>query len=150
MAERGSDRNADPTANQAARGERFKALHQQTELFVKPNPWDRGSARMLEAAGFKALATTSAGFAFSMGCGDGGVTLDEKLDHCRDICAATDLPVSADMEDCFAEAPEGVAETVQRAAEMGLVGCSVEDFAREGSARLYDFNLSVERVAAAV
>ena len=141
---------SDATTNQAAKAQAFKALHDASEIFVIPNPWDPGSACMLEAAGFKAQATTSAGYAFSIGLGDGGITLDQKLAHCEAICAATSLPVSADMENCFADDPAGVADTVRRAAATGLVGCSVEDFYREGPPRIYDFDHAVERVAAAV
>jgi 2-methylisocitrate lyase-like PEP mutase family enzyme len=136
--------------SQMAKAEAFKALHEAPEIFVIPNPWDPGSARMLEVAGFKALATTSAGYAFSAGLGDGDITLDQKLAHCEAICASTRLPVSADMENCFADDPAGVAETVHRAAATGLVGCSVEDFARENPPTIYDFDHAVERVAAAV
>lgn len=141
---------SEATANQAAKAATFKALHEAPDVFVIPNPWDPGSTRMLEASGFKALATTSAGFAFSIGVGDGAITLEQKLAHCEAICAATSLPVSADMENCFADDPAGVAETVRRAAATGLVGCSVEDYAREGPPTIYDFDHSVERVAAAV
>lgn len=141
---------SDATHNQAEKALNFKALHDGSEVFVIPNPWDPGSARMLENAGFKALATTSAGYAFSIGLGDGGISLEQKLAHCEQICAATSLPVSADMENCFADDPAGVAETVRRAAATGLVGCSVEDFYREPPPRLYDFDHAVERVAAAV
>jgi 2-methylisocitrate lyase-like PEP mutase family enzyme len=136
--------------SQAEKAETFKALHDAPEVFVIPNPWDPGSARVLEAAGFKALATTSAGYAFSLGLGDGGITLEQKLAHCEAICAATSLPVSADTENCFADDPAGVAETVRRSAATGLVGCSVEDYAREGPPTIYDFDHAVERVAAAV
>ena len=136
--------------SQADKGHAFKALHDGDETFVMPNPWDVGSTRMLEASGFKALATTSAGFAFSMGFADGGITLEQKLAHCETICAATALPVSADMENCFADDPKGVAQVVQRAIATGLAGCSIEDFAREGPPTIYDFDQSVERVAAAV
>lgn len=141
---------SEATANQAAKAATFKALHETPEVFVIPNPWDPGSARMLEASGFKALATTSAGYAFSIGLGDGGITLDQKLAHCEAVCAATSLPVNADMENCFADDPAGVADTVRRAAATGLVSCSVEDFAREGPPTIYDFDHAVERVAAAV
>ena len=136
--------------DQLRRGQEFKALHEGSELFIIPNPWDEGSARYLEAAGFKALATTSAGYANARGRLDGGITLDEKLAHCRDICRATSLPVSADMENCFGDDPETVAQTVRRAAETGLAGCSIEDYSDAGGGRLYDFDHAVERVAAAV
>lgn len=135
---------------QTAKAETFRELHAGPEIFVIPNPWDAGSARMLEAAGFKALATTSAGYAWSMGLTDGGFTLAQKLAHCSAICSATTLPVSADMENCFADDPAGAADVVSRAAETGLVGCSIEDFARDGAPRIYEFDHAVERVAAAV
>ena len=138
------------TANQAKKAAVFKAMHDSSDIFVIPNPWDAGSARMMGNAGFKALATTSAGYAFSIGLGDGGITLEQKLAHCEDVCAATSLPVTADTENCFADDPEGVAETVRRAAATGLVGCSVEDFVREAPPTIYDFDHAVERVAAAV
>jgi 2-methylisocitrate lyase-like PEP mutase family enzyme len=140
----------EPTANQAAKAAVFKALHEAAELFVIPNPWDPGSARLLENEGYKALATTSSGYALSRGLADGGITLDQKLAHCAEICAATSLPVSADMENCFADDAGGVADVVRRAASTGLVGCSVEDFAREGPPTIYEFDHAVERVAAAV
>lgn len=140
----------DAAKSQADKAKRFQELHAGSELFVIPNPWDPGSAKMLEACGFKALATTSAGFAFSIGVGDGGITLDQKLAHCEAICAATSLPVSADMENCFADDLAGVADAVQRAAATGLAGCSIEDFARDGTPRIYEFDHAVERVAAAI
>lgn len=136
--------------DQEQKGEAFKALHEGPELFIIPNPWDEGSARYLEAAGFKALATTSAGYANARGRLDGGLTREEKLAHCRDICNATSLPVSADMENCFGDDPETVAETVRLAAETGLAGCSIEDYSDADGGRLYDFEHAVERVAAAV
>jgi len=136
--------------SQADKARAFKTLHEASETFVMPNPWDAGSTRMLQASGFKALATTSAGFAFSLGVADGGITLEQKLAHCEAICAATSLPVSADMENCFADDPETVANVVRRAIATGLAGCSIEDFAREGPPTIYEFNHSVERVAAAV
>ena len=137
-------------ATQAEKGQAFAGLHSGSDLFVIPNPWDVGSARLLQNAGFKALATTSAGYAYSLGRPDGRVTLEEKLAHCEAICAATDLPVSADTENCFADDPNGVAETIRRAAATGLVGCSVEDYPQEPPPRVYDFDHAVERVAAAV
>jgi 2-methylisocitrate lyase-like PEP mutase family enzyme len=135
---------------QAARGERFKALHERAGAFVIPNPWDMGSARILADAGFEALATTSAGLAFSLGRADGRVTREEKLAHCRQICEATDLPVSADLEKCFADEPAGVAETIRLAAATGLVGGSVEDATGDPAKPIYDFDFAVERVRAAV
>ena len=136
--------------DQLRRAEAFKALHEGPELFIIPNPWDEGAARYLEAAGFKALATTSAGYANARGRPDGGITLDEKLAHCRDICRATSVPVSADMENCFGDDPETVAETVRLAGGTGLAGCSIEDYSDDDGGRLYDFDHAVERVVAAV
>ena len=107
-------------ASQAERGEQFKALHARKGAFIIPNPWDVGTACMLEGMGFEALATTSSGFATALGRFDGQVTRDEKMQHCREICAAVDIPVSADLENCFSDTPEGVAETVRLAAETGL------------------------------
>lgn len=138
------------TADQAQKGEAFRALHEAPELFIIPNPWDEGSARYLEAAGFKALATTSAGYANARGRLDGAVKRAEMLAHCRDICLATSLPVSADLENCFGDDPETVAETIRLAATSGLAGCSVEDYSEADGGRLYDFDHAVERVAAAV
>jgi 2-methylisocitrate lyase-like PEP mutase family enzyme len=135
---------------QAEKGERFRALHERAGAFVIPNPWDMGSARLLAHAGFEALATTSAGYAFSLGRPDGHVTRDEKLAHCHDIAQATDLPVSADLEKCFADDPAGVAETVRLAASTGLVGCSVEDATGDDANPIFAFDLAVERVRAAV
>jgi len=116
---------------------------------VIPNPWDAGSARILAALGFKALATTSSGFALTLGRLDGNVTLDELVGHIRALDEATDLPVSADLEKCFADSPQGVAETVRLAAQAGLVGCSVEDATGNKDKPLFDFDLAVERVSAA-
>lgn len=111
-----------------------------------PNPWDQGSAKILASLGFQALATTSSGFAATLGRFDGSVSLDEALAHAAAIAAATDLPVSADLENCFADDPEGVAHTVRLAAQTGLAGCSIEDYS---GSRLYDFADAVDRVAAA-
>ncbi len=135
---------------QLAKAETFRVLHRPGAPFIIPNPWDVGSARMLAALGAQALATTSAGFAFTLGRPDmGQVSRDEMLTHCQAIVAATPLPVSADLENGFGEAPEVVAETVRMAAETGLVGCTIEDTALPSSAA-YDFDLALERVRAAV
>jgi 2-methylisocitrate lyase-like PEP mutase family enzyme len=134
---------------QKEKAERFKALHERKGAFVIPNPWDVGSARLLAGLGFEALATTSAGFANSVGRSDGQVELREVLEHCRDVCAATDLPVSADLENCFADDPEKAAETIRLAARAGLVGGSIEDYSGDPSNPIYDFGLAVERVQAA-
>ncbi|MGB7922661.1 MAG: isocitrate lyase/phosphoenolpyruvate mutase family protein [Pyrinomonadaceae bacterium] len=136
-------------ATQLEKAERFKALHEREGAFVIPNPWDVGSARLLAGLGFEALATTSAGFANSVGRLDGQVTLHEALQHCRDLCAATALPVSADLENCFADDPAKAAETILLAAQAGLVGGSIEDYTGDPSNPIYDFELAVERVRAA-
>jgi 2-methylisocitrate lyase-like PEP mutase family enzyme len=137
------------TMSQLDKARRFRALH-DGPTFVIPNPWDLGSARILEALGFPALATTSAGFAFTLGRRDGAVSRDQVLEHCRTLAAATDLPVAADLENCFGDLPETVAETIRLAAATGLVGGSVEDFSGDDGKPIYDFGLAVERVAAAV
>jgi 2-methylisocitrate lyase-like PEP mutase family enzyme len=115
-----------------------------------PNPWDAGSARLFASLGFEALATTSSGFAWTLGRLDGAVTRDEALAHSAAIVAATDLPVSADLQNGFADDPAGVAKTVRLAAATGLAGCSVEDWSGGPDGRIYDAGHAVERVAAAV
>lgn len=117
--------------------------------FIIPNPWDAGSARILAGLGFEALATTSAGFAFTLGRRDGMVTRDEALAHCRAIAEATDLPVAADLENCFGDDPKTAAETIRLAAATGIVGASVEDASGDDSRPIYDHGLAVDRVAAA-
>jgi 2-methylisocitrate lyase-like PEP mutase family enzyme len=141
-----------PQKSQADRAAAFRTLHERPGAFIIPNPWDAGSAKMLAALGFKALATTSAGLAFSLGRRDGenAVARDEALAHAKVICNATDLPVSADLENCFGDDPRTVAETIRLAAEVGLVGGSVEDATGRREKPIYDFGLAVERVAAAV
>lgn len=134
---------------QSEKATRFKALHEREGAFVIPNPWDAGSARLLAALGFEALATTSSGFANSLGRLDGQVTREEVMEHCRGLSAATDLPVSADLENCFADDPSEVGETILLGAQAGLVGGSIEDFTRDPSQPIYDFALAVERVHAA-
>jgi len=126
----------------------FEALHQSGAAFVIPNPYDLGSARVLERLGFKALATSSAGFAQTLGRSDGQVTLEEKLAHCRLLAAGTTVPVNVDFEDGFADDPDTVAKHVLRVAETGVAGCSVEDFSRTGKV-VFEFALAVERVQAA-
>ena len=128
---------------------RFRALHDSTGAFVIPNPWDVGSARVLAGLGFQALATSSAASASALGRRDHGLTRDEALAHARLIVDATDLPVSADLENGFGEAPEVVAETIRLAAEVGLVGCAIEDATGNQDSPLYDFRLADERIAAA-
>jgi len=129
--------------------EDFAALHQQKDAFIIPNPWDAGSAKLLQGMGFKALATTSAGLAYTLGRGDGEISLKEKLDHCEALAKATDIPVNADFENGFADDPETVARNVLKVAATGVAGCSIEDYSRD-SHTLYDFHLAVERVQAAV
>ena len=130
------------------KGEVFRALHQRAGAFIMPNPWDSGSARMLHALGFEALATTSAGFAHSLGHRDGGVTLTQKIAHCTALAAATPLPLSADLENGFADAPELVARNVIAVAASGIVGASIEDYTGDPASPIYDFNLAVERIQA--
>lgn len=134
---------------QHEKAERFRALHDGPGAFVIPNPWDIGSARMLAGLGFQALATSSAASASALGRKDGGLTRDEALAHARSIVDAVDLPVSADLERGFGDAPEIVAETVRLAAAVGLVGCTIEDSTGNPDSPLYDFPLAVERIAAA-
>jgi 2-methylisocitrate lyase-like PEP mutase family enzyme len=129
---------------------RFLALHVPGRPLLLPNPWDPGSARALAALGFDALATTSSGFAATLGRPDGAVTRDEALTHAAQIVAATELPVSADLENGFAHDPAGVAETVRRAVATGLAGCSIEDYSSDDDDPIYDVAAAVERVAAAV
>ena len=127
---------------------RFRELH-ASGCFVIPNPWDAGSARVLAQLGFVALATTSSGFAWSLGRRDNHVSLDEALEHFRAVAASVDVPVSGDFEGGFAVSPEEVARHVRRAARTGLAGLSIEDSTGDASAPLFDFALSVERVRAA-
>jgi 2-methylisocitrate lyase-like PEP mutase family enzyme len=127
--------------------ETFRALH-GGEPFIIPNPWDAGSARVLAGLGFKALATTSSGFAFTLGRRDGGVTLDEALENARAIDAATPLPVSVDMEDGYGPSPEDAARAVRAARAAGAAGGSIEDWDRAG--RIFELQEAVERVRAAV
>jgi len=135
-------------SNLAARHQNFYDLH-QSGCFVIPNPWDIGSAKLMAANGAVALATTSAGFAFTLGRPDmGTVSRDESLSHAQDIVAATPLPVSGDFEDGFGETPDDVAETINRAAEVGLSGCSVEDTRMIAGNTPYEFELAVERIKA--
>ncbi len=131
---------------QERKAEAFRALH-AGEAFVLPNPWDAGSARVLEALGFKALATTSSGFAFTLGRLDGSVTLDEVIEHVATLDQATDLPLSVDLENGYGPDPESAALAVTRAAEAGAVGGSIEDWDPEG--HIYELQHAVERVAAA-
>jgi 2-methylisocitrate lyase-like PEP mutase family enzyme len=134
---------------QADKARRFLALHRAGEPLLLPNPWDLGSAKLLASLGFEALATTSSGFAATLGRLDGAVTRDEALIHAAIIVAASDLPVSADLENAFADSPAGVAETVGLAIEVGLAGGSVEDFTGRDQEPIYDIAFAAERVAAA-
>ncbi|MGR9091277.1 MAG: isocitrate lyase/PEP mutase family protein [Gammaproteobacteria bacterium] len=135
-------------SSQAEKCARFAALHSSAETFLIPNPWDIGSAKLLQGLGFAALATTSAGFAYTLGRADGDVTLEEKLTHCAAIAGATSIPVSADFENGFADDPEDVAGNVIALAATGVAGCSIEDYARD-THTLYPFDFAVERVHAA-
>ena len=132
--------------NQEQKATVFRDLH-QGEAFIIPNPWDAGSARVLEALGFKALATTSSGFAFTLGRLDGGATLDEVIEHVKVLNSSTSLPISVDLENGYGRGPEAAASAVVRAAEAGAVGGSIEDYDPQDG--LYDFDHAVERVAAA-
>ena len=138
------------TLSQSDKAVRFRALHEAPGAFVIPNPWDAGSARILAALGFQALATSSGAEAGTLGRRDGKVTREEALAHCRAIVEATDLPVSADLEKCFADAPTEAAETIRLAASVGLVGGSIEDATGNKDKPLFDVGVATERVAAAV
>jgi 2-methylisocitrate lyase-like PEP mutase family enzyme len=134
---------------QKEKAARFRALHDRPGMFIIPNPWDVASARILAGFGFEALATSSAASACAVGRRDGGLTRDEALAHAHMMVNATDLPVSADLERGFGDAPETVAETIRLAAEAGLVGCTIEDTTGNQDKPLYDFGLAVDRIAAA-
>jgi len=128
---------------------RFLALHRPGQPLLLPNPWDIGSARVLASLGFAALATTSSGFAATLGLPDGSVTRDQAIAHGGIIVASTPLPVSADLENGFADDPDGVAATVTAAIAAGLAGCSIEDFSGRADEPIYDISLATERIAAA-
>lgn len=136
--------------DQASKAFTFRALHTRSGAFVIPNPWDAGTAKILTQLGFEALATTSAGLAFALGRSDGAVTRAETLANAQAIVQATHLPVSADLENGFGHSPERVAETIQLAVSVGLVGGSIEDATGDSNNPIYDLNLAVERIAAAV
>lgn len=136
------------TPSQAEKCVRFEQLHQQDDVFLIPNPWDIGSARLLQGMGYEALATTSSGFAHTLGRPDGLVTLEEKLQHCRALSEATTIPINADFENGFADDPEGVAINVRRVIHTGIAGCSIEDYDRDRHV-IYSISESVERVRAA-
>ena len=137
-------------SSQAALAAHFRALHRPGSPLLIPNPWDAGSARLLASLGFEALATTSSGFAATLGRLDGSVTRDEALEHAATIVAATELPVSADLENCFADDPEGVAETAAGAMASGLAGFSIEDFTGDEGEPIYELERAAERVRAVV
>ena len=133
-------------SNEAEKARHFLALHQGPAPLLIPNPWDPGSAKVLVAMGFEALATTSGGFAATLGRVDGAITRDEAVAHAAAIVSAVDVPVSADFENCYAHEPAGVAETVELGRQAGLAGCSVEDWS---GSEIYGIDHSTERVAAA-
>lgn len=138
------------TTNQAEKAAAFRALHERTMPFVIPNPWDAGSARIMAARGFEALATTSAGFAFTKGRKDTNVTRDQVMAHIRELAAATELPISADLEGGFGDDPETVAETIRQTAAAGAVGGSIEDATGNHDEPIYAFDHAVERVTAGI
>ena len=133
---------------QAAKCETLAALHAQKNAWIIPNPWDVGSAVDLQTTGFKALATSSAAFAYTLGRKDGGVSLEEKLAHCAAICASTTIPVSVDFEDGYSNDPSEVAKNIERLVTTGVAGCSIEDFSRSDQ-KIFEFNHAVERIQAA-
>jgi 2-methylisocitrate lyase-like PEP mutase family enzyme len=139
----------DPGSRPADRARRFLELHRGDQPLLMPNPWDAGSAKLLASLGFQALATTSSGFAATLGRLDGSVTREEALAHAGAIVAATTLPVSADLENGFADEPSAVAQTVAAAVACGLAGCSIEDSTGRPGSPIYDSAQATERVAAA-
>jgi 2-methylisocitrate lyase-like PEP mutase family enzyme len=150
------------SATQSEKAKKFRALHRLPATigaaieaagpgaFIIPNPWDAGSARILAGMGFEALATTSSGFAYSLGKRDGTTTREEVFAHCRALAEAVDVPVAADLGNCFGDDPKTVAETIRLAGATGIAGGSVEDQSSDATKPIYDFALAVERVAAAV
>ena len=136
-------------SDRAELAERFRSLHSGERPLLLPNPWDPGSAKLFESMGFEALATTSSGFAMTLGQLDGSVSREEAIAHAASIAGATGLPVSADLENCFADEPAGVAETLRLAGEAGVAGASIEDYSRDEDDPVYDLGLATERVAAA-
>jgi 2-methylisocitrate lyase-like PEP mutase family enzyme len=135
--------------SQADKASLFRSLHERPAAFVIPNPWDAGTARLLAALGFEALASTSLGLANMLGRPDTRVTRTEVIDNCRMIAEATELPVNVDLENCFAHEPKAAAEAIRLAAEAGAVGASIEDYTGDPKDPIYDFDLSVARVRAA-
>src|SRR3954447_10119646 len=136
-------------STQAEKGKIFRVLHRRSGAFIIPNPWDIGTARLLAHMGFEALATTSAGYAFSVGQRDNTIGRDRMMTHVSEIVSATDLPVSADLENGFGDDPGTVAETIRLAAATGLVGASIEDATGRPDDPIYDHELAVERIRAA-
>lgn len=136
--------------SQAQKGKCFRELHQRDRAFIIPNPWDVGTARLLAHFGFDALATTSMGYAFSIGRRDNTLSRDETLRNAASIAAATDLPVSADLENGFGDAPEIVAETIRLSAATGIVGGSIEDATGKADDPIYELEHAIDRVRAAV
>jgi 2-methylisocitrate lyase-like PEP mutase family enzyme len=134
---------------QAEKGKLFRSFHERDSAFIIPNPWDVGTARLLASLGFEALATTSAGYAFSVGQRDNTIGRDKMMEHVEAIVSATDLPVSADLENGFGDDPETVTETIRRAAMSGLVGGSIEDATNRQGNPIYEHHLAVERIRAA-
>jgi 2-methylisocitrate lyase-like PEP mutase family enzyme len=128
---------------------RFRELHVAGQPLLMPNPWDAGTARLLESMGFEALATTSSGYAATLGRQDGSVDREQAIAHAATVVAAVDVPVSADLEDGFAQDPGAVFDTVAAAVSVGLAGCSIEDYTADPTERIYDVGLAVDRVAAA-
>lgn len=135
-------------SNQLEKCKSFHQLHQESTAWVIPNPWDVGSAKVLQGLGFKALATTSSGFAFTHGRGDGAVSLEEKISHCADLADATEIPINADFENGFSDNISTMQENIQRVIASGIAGLSIEDYSRDKK-ELYAFSESVERVEAA-
>ena len=134
---------------QTEKGKNFRALHERNGAFIIPNPWDRGTARLLAHLGFEALATTSAGYAFSVGQRDNTISRDEMITHVAEIASATDLPVSADLGNGFGDSPEAAAETIRLAAVAGATGGSIEDMTSHPDRPIYDLELAAERIRAA-
>ncbi len=134
---------------QAEKARAFRALHERDRAFIIPNPWDAGSAKLLAHLGFEALATTSAGYAFSVGRPDNTTPRAEMMAHCSAVVMATELPVSGDLENGFGDSPDTVAETIRQAAAAGLVGCSIEDSTGKAAEPVYEFEHAVDRVVAA-
>ena len=134
---------------QAEKGRVFRALHERDRAFIIPNPWDIGSARLLAHAGFEALATTSAGYAFSVGKTDNAISRDEMIAHVASVAAATNLPVSADLENGYGDSPKEAAETIRRAGEAGACGASIEDATGKADHPIYDLTHAADRIRAA-